>query len=295
LSFVQRRATETATVISNVNFGPVRWLPSSQVTREMTGIKDAAVSGPTVLKWAAKPAGSSRKIQVRENQRRHREKVRNYIAHLETQLENSQKQLQNAFATIGRLRAELDSAPGNGAGTVAASGYDMPMATDSHESGLQTYDSAFESRREQKEERSDKANEAQDATVNEECRKQCCGASQAEMAGHAGTLQSLTEERAPINPLLSSAIVLDLQSYTEPDKFEGKYCTMQPPSSSLSTTRCLDALRTIAENNYAGIDMATIHKRLQSGYRRPSEKQDGCRVDNQLLFALLDRITSASA
>ena len=260
----------------------------------MTGIKDPASSGPTVLKWAAKPSGTNRKTQVRDNQRRHREKVRNYIAQLEAELESSQKQLQNAFATVDRLRAQLDSALSNGARTSATLDDDMSAAAANDENGLQTDASEPESKREPIKERVDNANETHATPVYGGCRKTCHRASQTEIQGEAGISQRLMQDSATINPLLSSAIVRDLQSYTWPDKCEGNYCTMKPPGSSISTTRCLDALRTIAENNYAGLDVATIHKRLQPGYRRPSENQDGCRVDNQLLFALLDRITSAS-
>ena len=260
----------------------------------MTGTKDPASSGPTVLKWAAKPSGTSRKTQVRDNQRRHREKVRNYIAQLEAELESSQKQLQNAFATVDRLRAQLDSALSNGARMSATLDDDMSVAADSYENGLQTDESASESRRENVKERVDDANEMHGTSVHGGCRKTCHGASQTEIPGEAGTSQRIMQDSAPINPLLSSAIVRDLQSYTGPDKCEDNYCTMKAPGSSFSTTRCLDALKTIAENNYAGLDVATIHKRLQPGYRRPSENQDGCRVDNQLLFALLDCITAAS-
>ena len=42
------------------------------------------MGSPQVLKWSTKH--SNKAARVRENQRRHREKVRNYIAHLESRL-----------------------------------------------------------------------------------------------------------------------------------------------------------------------------------------------------------------
>lgn len=74
---------------------------------------------------------------------------------------------------------------------------------------------------------------------------------------------------------------------------ENKYsCAIKPPTTAESTTRCRDAYRIIVEQNYADVDQATISQWLQPGFRAPITSGDGCRVENKLLFALLDFVSS---
>ncbi|KAF5131325.1 hypothetical protein E5D57_007680 [Metarhizium anisopliae] len=63
-----------------------------------------------ILKWSSKPVDKA--ARVRDNQRRHREKVRNYIAQLESRLTESQTKLLQAEMTIKVLTEKLDMALG---------------------------------------------------------------------------------------------------------------------------------------------------------------------------------------
>jgi hypothetical protein len=67
---------------------------------------------------------------------------------------------------------------------------------------------------------------------------------------------------------------------------------MQQSDPKESTTRYRDAFRIIAEQNYACLEFSTVCGWLQSGFRQASAEEDGCRVKNNLLFALLDYISS---
>lgn len=60
-----------------------------------------------VTKWSSKPADHNA-VRQRNNQRRHRERVKLHIAQLGSRLEETERELQKALATIERLTAKLD-------------------------------------------------------------------------------------------------------------------------------------------------------------------------------------------
>jgi len=85
---------------------------------------------------------------------------------------------------------------------------------------------------------------------------------------------------------------------TQPDilvvMMSGRDCKGLPaPQSGESTSPCVDAYRVIEQQNFSGLDVAAITRWLKPGFRKAAEKGGGCRVDTQLLFALLDHISSA--
>jgi hypothetical protein len=73
---------------------------------------------------------------------------------------------------------------------------------------------------------------------------------------------------------------------------EEDYRHLQPPGPTESTTRCRDAYKIIAQQNFAQLDLSTVHIWLEPGFRGPPIEDDGCRVENQILFALLDYVNS---
>ena len=73
---------------------------------------------------------------------------------------------------------------------------------------------------------------------------------------------------------------------------EAACCDMEPPDAGESTTQCRDAYRLIKERNFSGWDNDAVRRWLAPGYRGPIAPDGGCRVENMLLFALLDRLTS---
>jgi hypothetical protein len=92
--------------------------------------------------------------------------------------------------------------------------------------------------------------------------------------------------------LLSKSMTMDPLQYDAKAEVE-MYSEMLPPRTSESTTRCRDAYMMIAEQNFAGLDASTVCNWLRPGFRRPAATQDGCRVNNQFLFALLDHVSSS--
>ncbi|CEJ93525.1 hypothetical protein VHEMI09106 [[Torrubiella] hemipterigena] len=81
--------------------------------REETSARAAAL----VTKWSIKPANHNT-TRVRNNQRRHRERIKNRIEYLEAQLAETQAELERARQTIKDLNAKVEgcsqlSHPGN--------------------------------------------------------------------------------------------------------------------------------------------------------------------------------------
>ncbi|KPM34829.1 hypothetical protein AK830_g11746 [Neonectria ditissima] len=173
--------------------------------------------GVLLTKWSSKPA-DHKIVRVRNNQRRHRERVKSRIADLESRLAETQLELQRALSTIERLTAE----PGHAA---------------CHRSTIAPGDA---------------------------------------------------DRNTPLLGCASSTTTTETWSVDEES-----CCDLNPPGPEESTTRCRDAYKIIAEQNYAGLDAFTLREWLQPGFRGASAKDDGCRVENGLLFSLLDHISSS--
>lgn len=70
-------------------------------------------------------------------------------------------------------------------------------------------------------------------------------------------------------------------------------CNNYPPVLDESTTLCSMAYVLIAQQNFRGLDTSTLRNWLESGFRRGRSQNEGCRVQNLLLFNLLDFISGA--
>lgn len=66
-----------------------------------------------------------------------------------------------------------------------------------------------------------------------------------------------------------------------------------PPSNTESTTLCSQAFVLISQQNFREVDAYTIRSWLYEGFRQARNENEGCRVDNILLFGLLDFISSS--
>jgi uncharacterized membrane-anchored protein YhcB (DUF1043 family) len=60
-------------------------------------------------RWSAKPADYNA-ARLRNNQRRHRKRVKDHVAELESRLSETQLQLDQALSRIAELSAELSRA-----------------------------------------------------------------------------------------------------------------------------------------------------------------------------------------
>lgn len=71
------------------------------------------------------------------------------------------------------------------------------------------------------------------------------------------------------------------------------FCNIYPPSDTESTTLCSQAFVLISQQNFREIDAYTIRSWLYEGFRPARNEHEGCGVDNKLLFGLLDFISSS--
>ncbi|KAA8644704.1 hypothetical protein EYZ11_003517 [Aspergillus tanneri] len=60
----------------------------------------------------------------------------------------------------------------------------------------------------------------------------------------------------------------------------------------LNTTLCAIAEELINQYNTCGMDMAEIRRKLCAGFSKGLTTEDGCRVQNQILFQVLDEISN---
>ncbi|KAL2001712.1 hypothetical protein VTN02DRAFT_1352 [Thermoascus thermophilus] len=62
--------------------------------------------------------------------------------------------------------------------------------------------------------------------------------------------------------------------------------------SALNTTLCAIAGELIRQYNTRGLDLTEIRQKLRAGFRRGMSTGEGCRVQNQVLFEVLNEISS---
>ena len=94
---------------------------------------------------------------------------------------------------------------------------------------------------------------------------------------------------ADTDALLPSSPAFAPQDVTIPTD---SYDTYPPSDETESTTLCSQAYILIAQQNFRGLNATTIKNWLDQGFRRAKEHDEGCRVENGLLFGLLDFISN---
>ncbi|KAF2737665.1 hypothetical protein EJ04DRAFT_510106 [Polyplosphaeria fusca] len=249
--------------------------------------------------------------RVRENQRRHRARRKDYIAQLEDQLKATETLLEQARAEIASLRAEREA----GWGKVV-----FGCEKDGHEEGKDG-----EKGEEEEEEEEQMMSVVVPATTPRQSeqdawREGVLGRMEAIMGLEVLPLDSAQMTAllpSPVSvassPSASAAPSLGLRPGPPPccedervaDEGEDEAVPVPPPadpecstcktrpapSPTESTTLCSQAYVLISQQNFRGIDAATIRMWLFQGYRRAQRAGEGCRVENGALFRLLDYIS----
>jgi hypothetical protein len=238
---------------------------------------------PAVIKWSSKQTDNA--ARIRNNQRRHRAKVRSYISCLESDLRDTQTKLREALVEIQRLNAELDKSQ---AFVPISSPKDAHYKEDCSMSASVSPSSSSGGATEQP------IDNVEEIEVESTARRYPNDA-KGDDTGEAHQRQP--GETAEASPP-------DTRRHTVPGRVpaqqdlvpwdEDECCKMQPPRADESTTRCREAHVMIEEQNYAGVQASSIYHQLRPGFRGPVRDGDGCRVDNQLLFALLDQVSSST-
>ncbi|KAI5456959.1 hypothetical protein BGZ63DRAFT_395170 [Mariannaea sp. PMI_226] len=246
-------------------------------------------------KWSSRPADHNA-IRQRNNQRRHRQRVKGRIEELEAQVAETKLQLSQALARIEGLSRELEEA--------RATHNSMPPETHKTSTDISptSKNSADEPLKRRNSCQSTSVQDSPNYSGSQSDRAvvqlgrdipnmQCPLAPSQTIA-----ISISTYNRSPIlsapwtSDMTMQAPTLDYEILTESDNQD--CCDLSLPSPRKSTTRCQDAYLTITQQNYKGLDNSVIREWLEPGFRRPISQGDGCRVDTDLLFTLLDFISS---
>jgi hypothetical protein len=255
-------------------------------------------------------------IRVRNNQRRHRERQRQYIASLERKVQETEGLLAQARADITALEAELERWKRRS------------NATEGHSDGLTA--SRFETGQ-QKSPREDdllqtsplapySGSASETALVTNAAPadvstriptsihfipvvpspKPSCNSATVNPGGLLGEASSDFLPRCcavadkPSEAALAGTAVYSSSAPNYQDlAFLPSTCGTYLSPDVESTTLCSQAYILIEQQNFRGLSAYSIKSWLYQGFRRAKEEHEGCRVENKLLFGLLDFISGA--
>ncbi|KAH8125991.1 hypothetical protein ACSS6W_007940 [Trichoderma asperelloides] len=227
-------------------------------------------------KWSSKSKSPKQKAtQIRDNQRRHRAKVKAHISTLEAELAESQRRLIAAEHRITALTAEVKR--------LLEEAREKPSLT-----SISSVERSF--------------NSPTPYTVLE---SPCCRLlnSQRQLGNSLPSKQNAMVNLPFDRPLIPNSnndlLGLNARNDLEVDEptlalaFVAQYDrqTLPWPQPGESTTNCAAAYRIIGQQNFKGVDMEAIHQWLQSGYRRATRPGDGCTVVNSHLFSLISYLS----
>lgn len=213
-------------------------------------------AGALLTKRSIKPADHNA-ARVRNNQRRHRERVKNRIEHLEAKLNQTQDELAKALQTIQSLNAEVERCRQTSSCSGAAASAPPSDSTITPAALLR-----------------------QPAISLKDLETLICKGCKG--CNNKGNLSDGGQ-----GPLLGCAT--DIQALNTEQEDES---SMKPQVAGESTTSCKEAFRILAEQNYASLDTPAMRSWLEPGFRRGLSVGEGCRVSNTLLFTLLSYVSS---
>jgi hypothetical protein len=241
---------------------------------------------PTMAKWSLKPHNHNA-TRVRNNQRRHRARIKSRIESLETELAQSQHDLRTARDRIEELEALLRAkgsccAPGHQSNDPVQNSYYTPdqvivelplpaqqlgdLGSDFSNSGLCR---------------------CLPAPVNQSARLQDYGQSSI---------------LSPVTNILAGDVAI-ANEYAKDNSETGMFAFsllaqyehnsgLPLVTSDESTTLCRVAFEIIAQQNMASIDHGELERQLWPGFRRETKQGEGCRVDTKVLYAVIDYMSS---
>lgn len=209
-------------------------------------------------KWSLKTADHNAN-RVRNNQRRHRARVKSRLEELEFRLEETHAKLETALLTISSLTAELESFR---AGRSSTSSHLEPPRTS--EPASQVLGSDLQRFQMDNMPSSTPASKIQNP------------------------LRTMESDTATDKDEITISTSTTVENDAICDCLEGA----PPPAQGESTMSCSSALQIIEQQNFSGVEVTTIKAWLGPGFRlKPGE---ACRVETNKLYELLDHITTPS-
>lgn len=235
-----------------------------------------------VHKFSCKPPGHKATRQ-RENQRRHRARVKNRIAELEELLSNTQRRLDGALERVEELTAEvqrLQYTPGTKPITSVSR-----KATDPDRGALDARGV-------------DKVSEPAPSAIHACPQTGCistlsaakCTLKRSLVNLEGNTPITIEEPRSASPPSLLNQPVTNPATVTFEDP-TNDCAHLPPPTPNESTIPCREAYSIIQDRSAPEFDLSTATEWLEPGFRRAVVPGTGCRVQTHILFAFVDHIT----
>ncbi|KAM7190769.1 hypothetical protein V8F20_009565 [Naviculisporaceae sp. PSN 640] len=238
----------------------------------------------SVHKFSTKPAGYEAARQ-RENQRRHRARVKSRITDLEANLEATQHRLEEALKRIEELTAEvqrLQSATQASAGISKQADLTSPASKTAEPvpsscgGGCNSTENACSSQK--------ALDLSGDSDLNPDSTS-AIGLLHLE-AGPA------TLPTSPVHTVETASLQFNSNSQTVTNDPNDDCDLLPPPNPGESTMRCREAYSMLKDRVMAEFDPELATEWLKPGFRRAVCPGDGCRVQTHVLFAFVDHITS---
>jgi hypothetical protein len=232
--------------------------------------------------------------RVRNNQRIHRKRVKEYIAELELQLKELREILVRKEEMITELNLQVAQAEEKVLQIAALKEtrkcYDpsdvlAPIFQESMEAVTPTESEPTESIQEKKDTLSvDTASNL--PPISHPANSSSCGAE-----NKPPTSPEREDSCCPIKTtsLSASNPTTDSLSYTETLSLTNPNLPIPTPLES--TTPCSKAYVLIDQQNFRGLDVDTIYALLAQGFRSGRKSGEGCRVENGMLLGVLDFIS----
>ncbi|KAK5062511.1 hypothetical protein LTR84_004584 [Exophiala bonariae] len=255
-------------------------------------------------------------IRVRNNQRRHRERRRQYITFLEEKVDHSENLLAQARARIAELESDCKhwrnqaakkhpDRDVNSEPLAPTEGQHQQEGNETLETTLwvpeisQTPDLATTSK-------SQSSLVAKRSMIVEGSFTPLISPQEPLPAFITATSVTLLHiPESSLVPQFSTEIERESTSALYGDTFADQFedasqgllgqesdCKTYPSFQDESTVLCSHASVLIAQQNIRGMDEIAIRGWLEKGFRRGKHQNEGCRVETSLLFALLDFIST---
>lgn len=234
-----------------------------------------------VHKFSSKPPGHNAARQ-RENQRRHRARIKGRIAELEAALSSTQHMLADALKQVATLTAEVQRLQGLGSQASIPQKSTRNFQEEARIGNSQTI-----------------LHHPQLPGVHLALGEVRGVSTSCAPPTQAATSSSCSDPITPAIPgdshpisgpdLRSHGAEVDLVTDLEnPDND----CPLLPaPGAGESTIPCRDAYSIIKERSTPDLDLAMANEWLKPGFRRAIVPGTGCRVQTHILFAFVDHLT----
>ncbi|KAK4452730.1 hypothetical protein QBC34DRAFT_398166 [Podospora aff. communis PSN243] len=229
--------------------------------------------------------------RLRENQRRHRARVKARTEELEAALAATQKKLEDALRSIDTLTAEVRQ---------LRHAVERPNRDPPSPAPLPSPQSPSSFPHIDAQSHLDKSGTPTEASSSETCQGCDCGLCSPDKAPattEAPQVQAATvtsaDDITPLRPSLPSTRISHDGSSVVLSQVSGLEdgCALLPsPSPGESTMLCRDAYSIIAQR-LSDVDFDAVTESLKPGFRRAIAPGSGCRVQTHILFSFVDRIT----